>query len=56
MQPGNFHDLLHMQNNSCKAVSGAVATWGLAQTDVLVHVNGTYIGQVIISWFFSNFT
>ena len=28
------------------------------QTAVLMHVNGTYryIGQVIISWFFSNFT
>ena len=24
MQPGNFHDLLHMQNSSCKAVSDAV--------------------------------
>ena len=83
MQLGNSHDILHMLNSSCKAVSSAVAPhihWitscsstsmhrplslGLGttgtvarkvQTTVLVHVGGTYIRQVTIYWFFSNFT
>ena len=112
IQLENSHDLLHMLNSSCKAVSSAVVphihwitscsstsmhrplslglgttgtvdrkchmphvirawvtghmhqnessqlNWPaprLVQTTVLVHVDGIYIGQVIISWFFSNF-
>ena len=27
MQPGKFHDPLHMQNSSCKAVCGAVVPY-----------------------------
>ena len=110
MQLGNSHDLLHMLNSSCKAVSSTVAphihwitscsstsmhrplSWDLEQLELLtekapddslvirawvtghmhqkkssqlnwpalclvqttglVHVDGTYIGQVIISWYF----
>ena len=34
VQPGNFHDLLHMHNSSCKAVSDAVTP----QIDCIKHL------------------